>query len=73
MEEREAGDWKIEEIQLAGKKAVVWTVNSSDSIDKFVNSKVDGIITDYVIDVRTGIKNRDEKTDFELISEYFMG
>lgn len=73
MEEREADVWKVEEIHEAGKKAVVWTVNTEDSINRFVGSKVDGIITDYVLLVKDGMKNREEKTDFELVAEYFAG
>lgn len=72
MEEREADDWKIDEIHAAGKKAVVWTVNTEDSIKRFVASDVDGIITDYVLKVQDGMKNREAKSDFELAIDYFL-
>lgn len=48
MEEREATPLKISEIHSFGKKAYVWTVNTEESIRKFVGSNVDGIITDKV-------------------------
>ena len=72
MEEREATSKKIDEIQSAGKKAIVWTVNTVESIDKFVNSNVDGIITDYVLDVKAGMKRRDERSDIQIIFDNFL-
>ncbi|MDO4719479.1 MAG: glycerophosphodiester phosphodiesterase family protein [Peptostreptococcaceae bacterium] len=72
MEEREATPEKVEEIQKAGKKAVVWTVNTEESIDKFVNSKVDGIITDYVLRVQEGMDRRDSRNDYEIIIDNFL-
>ncbi len=73
MEEREATPNKIQKIHQAGKKAVVWTVNTEESIDTFVKSDVDGIITDYVLKVQDGIKRRDERSDLEIIIDNFLG
>ncbi len=73
MEEREATPSKIQKIHQAGKKAVVWTVNTEESIDTFVKSDVDGIITDYVLKVQDGIKRRDERSDLEIIIDNFLG
>lgn len=67
MEEKEATPEKIEAIQNVGKKAIVWTVNEEDSIKKFVNSNVDGIITDHVLSVKKGIEQRDNRSDYEVI------
>lgn len=67
MEEAEATPSKVLEIKEAGKEAIVWTVNSQESIDRFVNSDVDGIITDHVKDVKEGIKRRDNRSDIDII------
>lgn len=67
VEEEEATDEKIQEIHRAGKKVIVWTVNSQASIKKFVLSNVDGIITDFVSDVKKRMKDRDNRSDLEMI------
>lgn len=72
MEEREATHDRIEKIHSVGKKAVVWTVNTEKSIDKFVNSNVDGIITDYVLRVKKGMERRDNRSDIDLILDNFL-
>lgn len=72
MEEQEATPEKIEAIHKVGKKAIVWTVNTEESIKKFVLSNVDGIITDYVEKVKDGIKDRDSRSDIEIIIDSIM-
>lgn len=69
MEEREATPEKVDQIHDAGKKAVVWTVNTEESIEKFVNSDIDGVITDYVRRVKDGIQVRDNRSNFEIIMD----
>lgn len=69
MEEREATPAKVEALQAAGKKVVVWTVNSEESIKRFVDSEVDGLITDSVPSVKAGIQRRDERSELDLIFE----
>ncbi len=71
MEEREATPLKIEEIHEAGKKAVVWTVNTPESIDTFIKSDVDGIITDYVMDLKAAIAEANKRTHLEIILDSF--
>ena len=73
MEEAEASPDKVADLKAQGKKVIVWTVNTEESIQRFVNSEVDGIITDYVLDVQAGIKARDERTDFEVIVDAVLG
>ncbi|HFU4449862.1 TPA: glycerophosphodiester phosphodiesterase family protein [Streptococcus suis] len=73
MEEAEASPEKVADLKAQGKKVIVWTVNTEESIQRFVNSEVDGIITDYVLDVKAGIKARDERTDFEVIVDSVLG
>jgi glycerophosphoryl diester phosphodiesterase len=48
MEESMSEDSLIDDIHQAGKKAVTWTVNTRDSMEKNFDSDVDAIITDEV-------------------------
>lgn len=73
MEEREATPEKIAEIHEAGKKVIVWTVNTPESIEKFVNSTADGVITDHVRAVKQAIRDADERTDFEILVDDIFG
>ncbi len=71
MEEGEATPDKIDEIHAAGKKAVVWTVNTDESVEKFVRSNVDGIITDYILKVKDGIEKANKRSKIEIIMDSF--
>lgn len=73
MEELQATPKRVSEIQAKGKKAIVWTVNSHSSIDRFINSKVDGIITDYVGRVKQRIELARQRTDLEIILDEIFG
>ncbi len=70
MEEREATENKINEIHAAGKKAIVWTVNTPESVKKFVRSNVDGIITDYILLVKDGIEEANNRTKLEIMLDF---
>lgn len=72
MEEDEANRRDIKALQRNGKKVVVWTVNTEDSINQFINSSVDGIITDHILKVKDGIKSRDARSDLEIIIDHFL-
>lgn len=48
LEEETATAQNIKRIHSAGKKVAVWTCNSVNSINRFLNSEADGIITDEV-------------------------
>ncbi|MGT2771978.1 glycerophosphodiester phosphodiesterase family protein [Streptococcus marimammalium] len=67
MEEREATDDHVATIKEHGKKVIVWTVNTPESIAEFVNSNVDGIITDHVKPVKQALKDRSKRSDVEII------
>ncbi|WP_330872367.1 glycerophosphodiester phosphodiesterase, partial [Streptococcus suis] len=41
MEEAEASPEKVADLKAQGKKVIVWTVNTEESIQRFVNSEVD--------------------------------
>lgn len=73
MEEREATPEKVSLLKSRGKKVVVWTVNTPESIEQFVNSDVDGIITDYVLAVKEGISQRDKRSDLDIIIDAVFG
>lgn len=73
MEEREATPDKVDHLKSKGKKVVVWTVNTDESIKTFVNSDVDGIITDHVLAVKDGMEKRDERSDLDLIIDSLFG
>ncbi len=72
MEEREATIEKIDSIKSKGKKVVVWTVNSEESIAKFVNMEIDGIITDCVKCVKLGIEKREKRSDIEIVIDNLL-
>ncbi|MBJ8326480.1 glycerophosphodiester phosphodiesterase family protein [Streptococcus pacificus] len=67
MEEGEATDDNVATIKETGKKVIVWTVNTPESIDEFVTSDVDGIITDHVKPVKKALEDRSQKSDVEII------
>lgn len=69
MEETIATEDMVEQVQRNGKKAVVWTINTPDSIDKFVNSQVDGIITDFPKRVEKAIEHRKHESDFDIVMQ----
>ncbi|MDO5726046.1 MAG: glycerophosphoryl diester phosphodiesterase membrane domain-containing protein [Tissierellia bacterium] len=73
MEEREATPERISRIQASGKKAIVWTVNTEKSINKFVRSDVDGIITDHVKNVKAAMETIEDRTDIDLIMDTIFG
>lgn len=72
MEEAEATDARIARIHAAGKKAIVWTVNSRESAEKFGLTQVDGIITDFPLLVEEVLAERSEKSDAEAITDFFF-
>ncbi len=72
MEEREASQSKVDKIHSIGKKAIVWTVNTPKSIDKFIKSNVDGIITDHIPMLTDAINKANERTHIEIILDSFI-
>lgn len=72
MEESEASRKKINEIHKVGKKAIVWTVNKEDSIDKFIRSDADGIITDVVLKVKEKIKAKEQQNDVQALLNFIF-
>ncbi|MEG0250903.1 MAG: glycerophosphoryl diester phosphodiesterase membrane domain-containing protein [Peptostreptococcus sp.] len=72
MEEREATESSIKKLHKKGKKVIVWTVNTQDSIDKFSKMDVDGIISDYPIEVKEAVDKNARMTPDDLIMSSFV-
>lgn len=72
MEELQATPSKVAEIQAKGKKAIVWTVNRPASIDHFLRSRVDGVITDHVERVKRYLQDYQKRSEFEKIAEQLI-
>lgn len=72
MEEREATESSIKKLHKNGKKVIVWTVNTQDSIDKFSKMDIDGIISDYPIEVKEAIDENAKMTPDDLIMSSFV-
>ena len=71
MEEEIATDTRINLIHNANKKAMVWTVNTPEGMYRFLNSQIDGIITDEVIlSEETQIK-LNNRNDLQVIQDKF--
>ncbi len=51
----------IKDIHNADKKVWVWTVNSRDEIENFVDMKVDGILTDDILTLKEYLKEKNEE------------
>ncbi|VWL85006.1 glycerophosphodiester phosphodiesterase family protein [Oceanivirga miroungae] len=71
MEEGEASHSRVSEIHEANKKAIVWTVNTEESIDRFIKSNVDGIITDHVLLLNKAKEEVKKRTHLEIIIDSF--
>lgn len=73
LEEDAAREETIDAIHSAGKRAVVWTVNSLDGMNRFVRMDVDGIITDEVEALQGVLQQRDTQTDRDFLLTLFFG
>lgn len=71
MEEETATDSRISTIHNAGKKAAVWTVNTEAGMKKFLKGYIDAIITDEIPLAEEVQEMLDERTDFNIISDFF--
>lgn len=67
LEEMLAGEGPVAAIQLAGKQAIVWTVDEDDAIKRFLCSDVDAIITDEVRAVMEAKGQLLGRSDFERL------
>ncbi|MBO4266591.1 MAG: glycerophosphoryl diester phosphodiesterase membrane domain-containing protein [Lachnospiraceae bacterium] len=69
MEEEMSTDDRIRQIHNAGKQAIVWTVNTEKSMRKFLDSDVDGVITDEIELAERVQKELDERTEYEVFED----
>ncbi len=67
MEEGMATNRTVANLQAAGKKVAVWTVNRPMSIRKFASSDVDAVITDYPVEMREALEEHQVQSDFDRI------
>lgn len=72
LEENLASEFRLEAIQMNFKKAVVWTINSPEAIQKMVRSRADAIITDELSQVQAAIEERDRQSDRERLFDVFL-
>lgn len=72
LEEDAATDKALEKIHYADKKAVVWTVNKLDSMNKFAASDVDAIITDDVRQMKEIMKRRSQRKKSDILLDFFF-
>lgn len=72
LEEDAATGKALQKIHGAGKKAVVWTVNKEDSMEKFVRADVDAIITDNVKELKEVMAENEKKGTFEVLTDLFF-
>ena len=72
LEEQPATADMIIQIISSGKKAIVWTVDSDNSLYRFLDSNVDGIITNEVKNAKTTQERLDSRTDVERIRDFFF-
>lgn len=67
MEEGMANEDNLDSIHASGREAVVWTVNSQESMDRFAYSSVDGIISDYPMEVIDAVQSAQHASTFDKL------
>jgi len=72
LEEQPATQEMIFRIHAAGKKAIVWTVNTEEALNLFLDSNADGIITDEVENANKVQERLSNRTDMERIHDFFL-
>lgn len=73
MEEETATNDRINQIHEAGKEAIVWTVNTESSMKYYLDSSIDGIITDEILMARKVQEQLDARTDLQVLQNRFGG
>ena len=71
MEEDMGTEDRIALIHDSGKQAIVWTVNTEDSMHKFLDSSCDAVITDQVELAEKVQAELDQRSDFQIIRDKF--
>lgn len=73
LEEGAASAELIDQIHAVGKRAAVWTVNTEDSMERFVNWPVDAVITDYVDDWQRVAEERRHEDPLVSLARQLFG
>lgn len=74
LEEDAATPDRIARIHAEGKKAVVWTVNTPESMEKFLGSEADAVITDHVLQVQEKEDELAHRSDLQrVVDTLFVG
>ncbi len=67
MEEEMAFNYDVDSAHDVGKKVMVWTVNSEDNLYRFLNTNIDGIITDSIYEATDIKEDLKERSDYDVI------
>lgn len=73
MEEQIATDVRVNQVHHAGKQAIVWTINTPDSMYHFLNSDVDAVITDQLRLAEETQSQLDNRSDLKVIQDALAG
>ena len=69
MEEEMGTEERIDQIHDAGKQAIVWTVNTEDSMYRFLQSGCDAVITDEIELAEKVQAELDARTEYEVLRD----
>ncbi|WP_425538308.1 glycerophosphodiester phosphodiesterase family protein [Microaceticoccus formicicus] len=72
LEEDAASDSVIEKISNAGKKSVIWTVNTAESIDKQIRSYAEAIIIDQLDLAKKTLEEYNKRDDRDILREMLL-
>ena len=73
MEEEFATNNHVNQIHNAGKEAIVWTINTEASMYHFLDSVIDGVITDDIELAEMVQKQLDERSDVRILQDKLSG
>lgn len=72
IEEQSVNQEIIDYFHQKNKKVVVWTINSEDSIKKFLASDVDALISDNLTELQQQIKQYHQRDDIQIILDSLL-
>ena len=73
MEEEFTTSHRVNQIHNAGKEAIVWTINTEASMYHFLDSTIDGVITDDIELAEMVQKQLDERSDMRILQDKLSG
>ena len=73
MEEEFTTSHRVNQIHNAGKEAIVWTINTEASMYHFLDSVIDGVITDDIELAEMVQKQLDERSDVRILQDKLSG